>query len=404
MVSWGDDRARIRRALIDLCWERGFASLTLNDLLERAEVDEATFLRFFADAEDCFFQVYRAELERFRQERTAASIGFIAWRDRLRATAYAMYRFLAADEKIRHLTAAEVRAGSERSQLLIGQEVEALFDLIDEGRAERPEGETLTRSTAETIGGGIFNQIYSAAGQKGPMPVEAEIVPELMYLSVLPYAGEPAAREELAEPPSDHRRSPVFGALIDLCWERDVTDVTVDDLVARSGIERAEFERRFGDVDGCLCQFFEAEKAVMLHRLATARAGQSDWRSRLRATAYELLAFLREDARAAKLTSVDVRMASEQVRLNWAATFVRFVEYVDEANAELPEDRQRGREVAESVTGGIFQQLWSRLGARGELPDPRKLVPELMYMAVLPYFGEAAAREELTMPSPDEID
>ncbi len=85
MVSWRDDRARIRQALIDLCWERGFASLTLADVLDRAQVDEPAFHRHFADLEDCFFQVYRAELERFRQERTAASIGFIAWRDCLRA-------------------------------------------------------------------------------------------------------------------------------------------------------------------------------------------------------------------------------------------------------------------------------------------------------------------------------
>src|ERR1700754_5268864 len=118
MVSWGDDRARIRQSLIDLCWERGFASLTLDDLLTRAEVDEATFHRYFADPEDCFFQVYKGELERFRHERTVASIGFVVWRDRLRATAYALYRFLSLDDRIRHLVAAEVRAASERSQLL----------------------------------------------------------------------------------------------------------------------------------------------------------------------------------------------------------------------------------------------------------------------------------------------
>src|SRR4051794_32340468 len=112
MVSRRDDRARIRQALIDLCWERGFASLALDDLIVEAQVDEQAFHRYFADVEDCFFQVYRGELERFRVERTAASIGLIAWRDRLRATAYALYRFLAADEKIRHLTTVVVRAAS----------------------------------------------------------------------------------------------------------------------------------------------------------------------------------------------------------------------------------------------------------------------------------------------------
>lgn len=398
MVSWGDDRARIRQALIDLCWERGFASLTLDDLLERAAVDEPTFHRYFADPEDCFFEVYKGELERFRRERTVASIGFVAWPDRLRATAYALYRFLAADDKIRHLTAAEVRAASERSQVLIGQEVEALFDLIDEGREERPDGADLTRATAETMGGGIFNQIYSAASQKGGMPSESEIVPELMYATVLPYLGEEAARGELSMPPSDHRRSPIFGALIDLCWERDVTGVSVDVLARRAEVPASEIERRFGDVDGCLNEFFEAEKVVLFGRIERARSRAPDWRGRLRGTAYALLDYLHEDEKVAKLTSVDVRMASERVQMNWAGAFVRFVDYVDEANAELPADRQKERSLAESVTGGIFQQLWGRLGGGGELPDPREVVPELMYMAVLPYLGEEAAREELTVP------
>ncbi len=204
MGSAGDDRARIRQALIDLSYERGFATLELADLLAAAAVDEGTFHRYYADLEDCFFQVYSGELERFRRETAAARAGLPSWRDRLRATAYALYRFLAADERVRWLTAVEVRAASERSQLLIGEEVEALFALIDEGRDERPEvSEKLTRATAETLGGGIFNQVYVVAGQKGPMPPEEEIVPPLMYVTVLPYLGEEAAREELSMPPPE---------------------------------------------------------------------------------------------------------------------------------------------------------------------------------------------------------
>lgn len=201
MVSRGDDRARIRQALIDLCFERGYAATTLPDLLDLAEVDDDAFHRHYADLEDCFFQVYRGELERFRREKRAACIGCLAWRDRFRATAYALYRFLAGDERIRWLTVVEVRAASERCQLLIGEEIEALFDLIDEGRAERSSAKQLTRATAETIGGGVFNQIYTVAGTKGEIPPEAEIVPELMYMAVLPYLGAEAAAEELTMPP-----------------------------------------------------------------------------------------------------------------------------------------------------------------------------------------------------------
>jgi len=400
MVSGRDDRARIRRALIDLCWERGLAATSLPDLLARAGSDEETFHRYFSDLEDCFFQVYSGELERFRREKAAAAAGWISWRDRLRATAYALYRFLAADDRIRWLTAVEVRRASERSQRLIGEEVEALFELIDEGRGEgAPEG--VTRMTAESIGGGVFSQIWVAAAEKGPMPPETEIVPPLMSMAVLPYLGAEAAEEELTIPPVEHRRSPIYGALIDLCWERGISAVTADELAARAGMERSEFDRRFGGVDSCLDQFFEAEKATLFPRLDAVRARQADWRDRLRATAYELLAFLNEDQRAARLTSVDVRMAGEQVQLNWAEAFTRFVDYVDEARAEIPPDLGLTRDTALAVTGGIFQQLWTRIGEGDGVPEPREVVPEMMYMAVVPYLGEEAARQELTIPPPE---
>jgi AcrR family transcriptional regulator len=210
MVSGGDDRARIRRALIDLCYEQGLPATALPDLLARAGVDEETFHRHFADLEDCFFQVYREELERFRRESAAARARWVSWRDRLRATAYTLYRFLAADDRIRWLTVVEVRRASERAQLLIGEEIEVLFELLDEGRSERPEG-GVTRATAESIGGGMFTQMWVIAADKGPMPPEEETVPQLMSMAVLPYLGEEAAREELEIPPPEPIRSSAGG-------------------------------------------------------------------------------------------------------------------------------------------------------------------------------------------------
>ena len=46
------------------------------------------------------------------------------------------------------------------------------------------------------------------------------------------------------------------------------------------------------------------------------------------------------------------------------------------------------------VIGGIESLLYSRL-YRDELDDLASLVPSLMYFAVLPYLGPAAAQEEM---------
>jgi AcrR family transcriptional regulator len=195
------ERARIRRALIDLCFERGYPSLALEDLLERADVDHTTFRRFYQDLPDCFYNVYLVELEGFRARATRARGRVTTWRERVRVTAYALYRFLADDEKLRRLTTADVRSAGERVQSLFGEEVEALFDLIDQGRQEPGAPASLSRATAEQVGGGIFNQLYLVGARGGPMAAEQEIIPQLMYSVVLPYLGVAAAAEELKIPP-----------------------------------------------------------------------------------------------------------------------------------------------------------------------------------------------------------
>lgn len=189
-----------RNALIDLCFERGFASLTVADLCRRAGVGRAAFDRRYADLPDCFLQICRSELARYRRLAAAARADLYRWPARLRASTYALYRYLAADERLRRFILVEARAAGERPALLLGAEIEALYDLIDEGRAEPTAPPTLTRVTAESLGGGIFTQISLAAEPGGPMPPEEELVPAMMYVAVLPYLGASPAAQELRIP------------------------------------------------------------------------------------------------------------------------------------------------------------------------------------------------------------
>jgi AcrR family transcriptional regulator len=103
------------------------------------------------------------------------------WRGRLRLAAYALCRR-------RRRNPAEFEA-----------EVQELVELIDEGRGEPEAPRSLTRVTAEALGGAIFHELSLAA--RAGAPPESELVPGLMYLAVLPYAGVDAATEELRTPP-----------------------------------------------------------------------------------------------------------------------------------------------------------------------------------------------------------
>jgi AcrR family transcriptional regulator len=201
MPSRPSPRARLHDALLDLCFERGFQRLELVDLLARAGVGRAAFAREFADLEDCFFAVFKAELDDFQRQLAALPDRPGTWRERVRAGAYALYRFLAADQRRGHFLLVDSRGAGERTLLFAGQRIEALFDLIDEGRRELADLDALSRATAESLGGGIFNQLYAILGLGAALPPERTIVPQLLYAVVLPYLGPAAARQELEIPP-----------------------------------------------------------------------------------------------------------------------------------------------------------------------------------------------------------
>jgi AcrR family transcriptional regulator len=188
---------RLAEALLELCFERGYRNTDLPMLLERAGVDQVTFHRHFEDLEDCFCAVYLGIREDFLARLEGAVAGEAAWRDRLRAAAYFLLDYFREDERVTQFGIVEIRYAGERAQRLLAEVIEALFDLLDEGRGENDDA-SRTRATAEAIGGGIFRQI-SLAVERGTLDEQG--VPQMMYAAVLPYLGMHAAREELGIPP-----------------------------------------------------------------------------------------------------------------------------------------------------------------------------------------------------------
>jgi AcrR family transcriptional regulator len=132
------------------------------------------------------------------------------WRDRLRATAYELLRFLQEDPERARLMTVDVLSAGERAQLIRDQGMMALIELVDQGRQELENPGSISRAIAEGITGAIYHRIHVALAA-GHFDTLEEMVPELMYHAVLPYLGTEVALEELATPPpgrSRHRRFP----------------------------------------------------------------------------------------------------------------------------------------------------------------------------------------------------
>jgi AcrR family transcriptional regulator len=191
---------RLREAFLELCAERGYVNLELAVLLERAEVDRAAFHRRYADIDAYFSEVLREIYAEFFASAEEAVVDQHGWRDRMRATAYALLRFLRRDERVAHLAAVEAQHGGEGAQRAFLETFNRLVDLIDEGSAEARGPDSPSRATALGVGGVLFARIQKAVAE-GELGLGEEEIPELMYGAVFPYLGAEAASEELGIPP-----------------------------------------------------------------------------------------------------------------------------------------------------------------------------------------------------------
>jgi AcrR family transcriptional regulator len=198
--STAQEARRLREALLDLCVERGYPNLSLDELLERAGVEEAAFHRHYADLDACFAAVLGEVYAEFFARAQQAVAGQSGWRDRMRATAYALLRFLRSDKRVAHLAAVEAQHAGEGAQRLFLETFNRLVDLIDEGSAEADGPASPGRATAVGVGGVVFARVQEAVA-KGELGLGEEEIPELMGAAVFPYLGAEAAEEELRIPP-----------------------------------------------------------------------------------------------------------------------------------------------------------------------------------------------------------
>ncbi len=190
----------LREALLDLCVERGYANLELRELLERAGVEEEDFLQLYPDLDAHFASVLGEIYSEFFACAQEAVAGQTGWRDRMRATAYSLLRFLRRDDRVARFAAIDAQEAGEPAQRRFLETFNRLVDLIDEGSAEADGPDSPSRATALGVGGVLFARLQEAVAE-GELGLGEEEIPELMYAAVFPYLGAEAAAEELRIPP-----------------------------------------------------------------------------------------------------------------------------------------------------------------------------------------------------------
>jgi AcrR family transcriptional regulator len=167
---------------------------------------------------------------------------------------------------------------------------------------------------------------------------------------------------------------------------------TVQDAITNAGLYRQAFYDNFTDKEDCYLHAIDAGSAWVELAMRQAAAGAVTWRGQLRGALDGLLSFLDEQPEIGRALLVEVHAAGGRAVEKRTETMERAAAMMDLAREESEEVAPAIS--AEAVVAGILAVLHTRLAARGS-EDFNRLLPELMYLAVLPYFGAEAAAAEM---------
>lgn len=194
-------RARLAQATAELMAERGYEHLSAAAIAERAGVDPAELERRFDDLQDCVLQAYWYFTEEFNRSVYAAYEAEEVWRDGFRAAAYAAARYVRDHPEVVRFGTIEMFSAGLMAQAHRQSHLQQMVDLIDAGRQELDDPDSVGRGVAEATFGAIYELIVKEVGSGRGTGSAEDFVPDLMYIAVRPYLGHERAREELTIPP-----------------------------------------------------------------------------------------------------------------------------------------------------------------------------------------------------------
>ncbi|MGN6256692.1 MAG: TetR/AcrR family transcriptional regulator [Solirubrobacterales bacterium] len=169
---------------------------------------------------------------------------------------------------------------------------------------------------------------------------------------------------------------------------------TVQDAISAAGIYRQAFYDSFQDKEDCYLQALEAGSAWVELAMREAAEGEMTWRGQLRGALTGLLGFLDRQPAVGRALLVEVHAAGPRAIGKRTEAMERASMAMDKAREES--DGAAPAISAEAVVAGILAVLHSRLSAN-QTDGFADLLPELIYLAVLPYFGADVAATEMRL-------
>jgi AcrR family transcriptional regulator len=188
------------------------------------------------------------------------------------------------------------------------------------------------------------------------------------------------------------KRQRILQGMLEAVGTNGYEQATVQDAIRRGRAYRQAFYDNFESKEDCYLQALEAGSAWVELAMREAAAAETTWRGRLRGALGGLLSFIDQQPQIGRAMLVEVHAAG-------ALAVEKRTEAMERAAVAMDLAREESYAAApaisaEAVVAGILAVLHTRLST-GQVDGFALLLPELMYLAVLPYFGPDAAADEM---------
>lgn len=203
--------------------------------------------------------------------------------------------------------------------------------------------------------------------------------------------GGPAARAA-----ADPARRRIAAATISLIGSYGFGSISVEMICERARARRSQFDRCFAGLEDCFLTVHDELGAELCEMVAASERDGASWHDRLWAAGWAAMRFFQDDPVRARFLIVEVNGAGAGAIERRDRILEGMAEIVDGGRDGGDEKGKVSRATAEILAGAIYGTIAARVEA-GWLERGEDFLPELVYMAVMPYLGAEAAEAELAV-------
>jgi AcrR family transcriptional regulator len=202
-----NQRERMLAAVAEVVRRQGYADMTVEDIISEAGVSRRTFYDHFKSKDRVFLAAYDAAVDELKAASEEAFEGGTGLVERCEAVLRTVVDFFGEQPAYTSLCVVEVLAAGPAALERRAATMHWFAELLDRAATDVPKSRRPPAVVAESLIGGIYEILYARALRK-QLDELPELLPDLLYSTVLPYVGpETAAEARKASRPRRRKRS-----------------------------------------------------------------------------------------------------------------------------------------------------------------------------------------------------